>query len=608
MEYKILNSLTSPEQLKLMTHDQLSELCTEIRDCIINTVSKNGGHLASNLGVVELTVALHRAFDSPRDALIFDVGHQCYTHKLLTGRFERFSTIRTEGGLSGFMRPAESAHDPFITGHSSNSISAAYGIYKARRLSGSCGTAVAVIGDGAMTGGMAYEALNNAAGSKGNFIIILNDNKMSISRNVGAISRAFTKLRNRPYYHRFKFAFGSFLLKLPLIGKPMFKILEAIKNTFKLLIYRNNVFTAMGFNYLGPVDGHNIHEMEELFKTAKYYDTPSIIHVVTTKGKGYPYAENSPKRYHGVSPFDIDAGAKPSNKLSFSDIAGQTLCRLAEKNPRICAVTAAMSAGTGLSEFASLYKSRFFDVGIAESHAVTFSAGLATGGMIPFFAVYSSFLQRAYDQIIHDAAIAGLPVKLLIDRAGIVGEDGETHQGIFDTAFLTSIPGITVLAPSCFEELRSCIIRASENNRLIAIRYPRGGEAEKAVAYNDAEYTLIKRGGKKLLITYGRLFYEALYADIADSDILKLNQIYPIADEIKNILSQYTEIHFFEEGIKSGGIAEHLCSEFSEINLNGKYHIHAIEGFVPASTVASALHKYGLDRTAMHIALTEELK
>lgn len=606
MEYKILSSIKSPAQLKELDSRELSLLCEEARDCIIQTVAKNGGHLASNLGAVELTVALHRAFDSPQDAIIFDVGHQSYTHKLLTGRFDRFSTIRTEGGISGFMRPDESEHDPFITGHSSNSISAAYGIYKARQLSGNPGTAVAVIGDGAMTGGMAYEALNNAAGGRGNFIIVLNDNKMSISRNVGAMARAFTKLRNRPHYHRFKFAFGKFLLKIPAVGKPLFGALENAKNRFKSLVYRNNVFTAMGYNYMGPVDGHNIHEMEELFRAAKHYNKPTLVHVITTKGKGYPYAESKPKNYHGVSPFDVDVGAEPSANPTFSDIAGKTLCGLAEKDERVCAITAAMTTGTGLSEFSARFKPRFFDVGIAEQHAVTFGAGLAAGGMIPFFVVYSSFLQRAYDQIIHDAAIAGLPLKLLVDRAGIVGEDGETHQGIFDTAFLTSIPGMEIWAPACYSELKQYIELAAGNGRLCAVRYPRGCEKADFEPVGDTDYSLKKRNGNGLLITYGRLYSEAVAANINGADVLKLNKIFPVSDELTSLIGSYGKVCFFEEGIRSGGIAEHIAGKLAERSFGGSYSIHAIDGFVPASSVASALHNYGLDRCAMEIAFAED--
>ena len=432
MEYKLLSKIKSPDDVKKLNYDEISLLCQEIRDCIVSTVSKNGGHLASNLGAVELTVALHRSFSSPEDALIFDVGHQSYTHKLLTGRFDRFSSIRTENGLSGYMRPDESEHDPFITGHSSNSISAAYGIYRAKKLKGEEGTAVAVIGDGAMTGGMAYEALNNAASGRSNFIVVLNDNKMSISRNVGALARSLTKMRNKPHYHHFKFALSRFLLAIPLIGRPLNNAIFTVKEAVKELVYHENIFSALGFNYLGPVDGHDVKAMEQLFDIAKSYSRPSVIHVITTKGKGYAYAESSPKDYHGVSAFDIDKGAKFGGKRTYSDVAGEALCKAAERDERVCAITAAMTAGTGLAEFAGRFKSRFFDVGIAEEHAVTFAAGLASAGMKPYFAVYSSFLQRGFDQIIHDVAIGGFPVRLLIDRAGIVGEDGETHQGLFD--------------------------------------------------------------------------------------------------------------------------------------------------------------------------------
>ena len=462
MEYNLLSKIKGPQDVKSLSNNDLPRLCEEIRDIIIDTVSKNGGHLASNLGAVELTVALHRVFSSPEDAIIFDVGHQCYTHKLLTGRYDRFSTIRQKGGLSGFMRPDESEHDAFVTGHSSNSISAAYGIYKAKAISGQKGTAVAVIGDGAMTGGMAYEALNNAGDESGNFIVVLNDNTMSISRNVGAMSRAFSKLRSRPKYHSFKFVINKILVKIPLIGRPFYNFLFHIKEIIKGAVYRNNIFVSLGFNYLGPVNGHDIEHIEELLKIAKSYNRPCLVHVVTTKGKGYAYAENKPKNYHGVSPFDIVNGADLSGKRDFSAVAGESLCKLAENNKNVCAITAAMTTGTGLSDFAKKYPDRFFDVGIAEQHAVTFSAGLAKGGTVPFFAVYSSFLQRGYDQVIHDAAIANLPIKLLVDRAGIVGEDGESHQGVFDVAFLTAVPNVNIYSPCYYRELENLIVKTAK--------------------------------------------------------------------------------------------------------------------------------------------------
>lgn len=602
MEYKLLCKIKSPDDVKKLNEAQISLLCEEIRECIITTVSKNGGHLASNLGAVELTVALHRSFSSPDDAIIFDVGHQCYTHKLLTGRFDKFSTLRTENGLSGYMKPSESEHDPFITGHSSNSISAAYGIYRAKRLKGENGAAVAVIGDGAMTGGMAYEALNNVGSGRNNFIVVLNDNKMSISRNVGALARSLTKMRNKPHYHHFKFTLSRILNAVPVIGKPLCNLIYTIKEDIKGLVYKNNFFTALGFNYLGPVDGHNVKAMEQLFDIAKTYSRPSLIHVITTKGKGYSYAESSPKSYHGVSPFDVDKGATESGKLTFSDVAGAALCSLAEKDDKICAITAAMTSGTGLTAFAGKYKSRFFDVGIAEQHAVTFSAGLAATGMKPFFVVYSSFLQRGFDQVIHDIAIGGFPVRLLIDRAGIVGEDGETHQGLFDVPFLTSVPNMTVYSPCYYRELERDIIRAAKTDVFCAIRYPRGCEKEEPDCDFSEDYTLIKGESEKLIITYGRLFSDALEAkkNRPELNILKLNKIYPLSDDCFNVIKAFKEVHFFEESIKNGGIGELCAARLLEDGFSGKYKIHAIDGkFVPCAAVSSAIKLNGLDSESM---------
>lgn len=598
MNYRILKNIKSPDDVKKLNKFELTELCDEIRTEIISTVSENGGHLASNLGAVELTVALHRVFSSPDDAIIFDVGHQCYAHKLITGRFESFSSIRKSGGISGFMRPQESEYDPVVTGHSSNSISAAYGIFKAKKLLGDPSTAVAVIGDGAMTGGMAYEAINNAGAAKGNFIVVLNDNKMSISKNVGAMSRCFTRLRNKPSYHTFKTSFSNFLLKLP-FGKPILNFLYRIKEGIKTLVYHDNIFTSLGFNYLGPVDGHNIKAMEELFLVAKSYDRPSVVHVVTKKGKGYIYAETKPKNYHGVSPFDIGDGLSEEKKKDYSQIAGETLCRLAKSNNKICAVTAAMTEGTGLTEFSKSFKDRFFDVGIAEEHGVTFCAGLKKGGMIPFFAVYSTFLQRGYDQILHDAAIANIPIKLLVDRAGIVGEDGETHQGVFDAAFLSEIPNMNVYSPSSYKELDYRIEETSKNSELCAIRYPKGYSTEEYDFDISADYTLLKSdSSKSLAITYGRIFSQIYSAKnkINNFDILKLNKIYPINKDIFEILNSYKNIIFFEEGIKSGGIAEHIGSGLNESGYKGNYVINAIESeFIPAGKTEDILKKYHLD-------------
>ena len=595
MEYKILNQIKSPQDVKKLDNKEIQLLCEEVRDSIINTVSKNGGHLASNLGAVELTIALHRSFSSPEDAIIFDVGHQSYTHKMLTGRMEKFSTIRTENGLSGFMRPNESEHDPFVTGHSSNSISAAYGIYKAKKLKGEEGTAIAVIGDGAMTGGMAYEALNNAGSIDGDFIVVLNDNKMSISHNVGSISLRLAKMRNRPKYYHFKSAFARFLLKIPFFGDSLYKFFDKIKDAVKSAVYRNNIFAAMGFNYMGPVDGHNIVAMESLFEIAKNNGKPALIHVVTTKGKGYSYAEESPKNYHGVSPFDVDEGAVPGGK-NFSAVAGDTLCDLAEKDDKICAITAAMTEGTGLTEFSKKFSDRFFDVGIAEQHAVTFGAALASKGLKPFFAVYSSFLQRGFDQLIHDVAMGGFPLRLLVDRAGLVGEDGETHQGLFDVPYLTLIPNINIYSPSNYAELKYRINYVAKRDEVSAVRYPRGGEQIPDFSDFKEDYTLIKGEGDKLIITYGRIFAEAVKAKEANENlsVLKLNKIFPISRDIAEIVKGYKEVYFFEESGKSGGIAEHLSAILVLNGFSGKYVINAVEnGFVPAMSTNSALKKYG---------------
>lgn len=601
MEYPILSKINSPDDLKKLPESQLEELCSEIREKIIETVAKNGGHLASNLGAVELTVALHLAFSSPKDAIVFDVGHQCYTHKLLTGRFDKFSTIRTKDGISGFLRPEESEHDPVISGHSSCSISAAYGIFKAKKLKGESGTAVAVIGDGAMTGGMAYEALNNAGHKSGNFVVVLNDNKMSISKNVGSLSKAFTKMRNKPKYHHFKSSLSKFLLKSK-PGRHIYNFLDTMKERIKRLVYKEDIFTALGFKYLGPVDGHDIGALTSLLKVAKNSSKPTLVHVITTKGKGYAYAENNPKNYHGVSPFDVDKGAAVGAKTDFSNTAGQALCALAEKDESICAISAAMTEGTGLYEFSKKYRQRFFDVGIAESHAVTFAAGLARGGMKPYFVVYSSFLQRSYDQLLHDVATAKLPVRLLIDRAGVVGEDGETHQGIFDVSFLTDIPDMTIYSPSNYEELEYRINCSANNERMLAIRYPRGCEKPCVNFDKESDYYLLKGDGDTLIVTYGRLYSEACLAkeEATDINVLKLNKIYPLEKEVIDIVSGFKNVFVFEETQKRGSIGELLAAELLRRNFKGSCTLKAIDNkFLPQSTVSEALRDCGLDANGM---------
>ncbi len=604
MEFEILSKIKSPKDVKALPSESLPKLCSEIRECLINTVSKNGGHLASNLGTVELTVVLHRVFNSPNDSIIFDVGHQSYTHKLLTGRFDCFDTIRTEGGISGFMRPQESAHDPFVTGHSSNSISAAYGIYRGNILNGNNNCVISVVGDGAFTGGLIYEGLNNVSANKGNFIVILNDNKMSISRNVGALARYFTVIRSKSSYHSLKRSVRKTLEKIPFIGKRIADTILNSKTLLKNAIYHSNIFESLGFEYYGPIDGHNISELENIFRIAKNENKPVLIHVITVKGRGYRFAEKDPKNYHGVSAFDIEEGVNKNAANSYSEVFGNTMLSLAEHDSKVCAITAAMAEGTGLSAFAKKYSSRFFDVGIAEGHAMTFAAGLASKGIKPYFAVYSSFLQRSFDQIVHDVAISALPVKICIDRAGIVGEDGESHQGVFDAAFLSEIPSMRIFSPCYYSELQHFLNKSIDFDFPCAIRYPRGAEPDGAEKYSDNSEFKIYGSGKIAIVTYGRISANAFGAremlkrEGIECAVIKLNQIYPFSEELINAVSEFDKVYFFEEGIKSGGIAEHLAAS---VNGNVKqFNIYAIDDtFVSSAKVASALKRYKLDEDSI---------
>ena len=602
MEYKLLSKIHSPDDVKKLNNSELDSLCKEIRNCLISTVSKTGGHLASNLGVVELTVALHSVFSTPKDSIIFDVGHQCYTHKLLTGRFDKFETLRKTGGISGFMRPFESEHDAFVTGHSSNSVSAAYGIFEARSKVDATHSSIAVVGDGAMTGGMIYEALNNAGEANGNFIVVLNDNEMSISTNVGAMAKYFNVIRSKPRYYRFKHNFQKFLKKIPFgkfIHTAMFKSKRALKNA----IYKCNIFESMGFTYLGPVDGHDIAKLKNIFTIAKEQNRPTLVHVITKKGKGYPFAEENPNAYHGVSSFEVEKGITASTTTTFSSVCGETLCKLAEKDEKICAVTAAMCEGTGLIDFAKNFPERFYDVGIAEEHAMTFTSGLATGGMKPFFVVYSSFLQRAYDQIIHDCAVAKVPVKICVDRAGVVGEDGETHQGLFDVSFLTTVPGMQIYSPSNLEELEKTIKKVSENDELCTVRYPRGTVENKTeFTFSDEEFSVFGDSKDCAVITYGREFnqvyaaFEQLKNNGVSITLIKLNKIYPFSNDLIEAISKFNKVYFFEETLNSGSISEHLAARLLQKEFSGKYKSFTIEDtFIPACKVDEVFKKYELD-------------
>lgn len=609
-EYKLLSKIKSPADVKKLDEKDIDRLCTEIREKLVETVSVNGGHLSPNLGVVELTVAMHRTFNFPKDSVVWDVGHQSYTHKLLTGRYEQFDTLRKKDGISGFPKRSESRYDDFNTGHSSTSISAAFGIANAKDLSGDHSHTIAVIGDGSFTGGLAFEAMNNAGRYNKNFIVILNDNKMSISKNVGAFPRYLTTVRIQPWYIRVKKVTERVLSKIPFFGKPIKKFLQRGKSKIKNAIYKNTLFDCFGFTYLGPINGHDVPELEHALEVAKKVNSPVIVHVVTKKGKGYQPAEENPGEFHGIGKFDIESGEPISSHKGFSAAFGSELCRLAKDDKKICAITAAMTTGTGLAEFSQKYKERFFDVGIAEEHAVTFGCGLASKGMRPVFAVYSTFLQRSYDQLIHDAAIGELHLVLAVDRAGIVGDDGETHQGVFDVSMLNTIPNTVIFSPSYFEGMKKALSQAIYVCKgLAVIRYPRGGELYRPQDFGPESIDFNIYGNTecdKLIITYGRLFSyackakEQLGKEGIEVCILKLCRIKPIDSEAVETASNFKYVWFFEEGIKNGGIARNFSDLLAYTGFNGIYHIKAIDDkFVKQMTVNQALNMLKLDTEGM---------
>lgn len=615
----LLQNIKAPNDVKKLTDAELPALCEELREKIIDTVADNGGHLASNLGVVELTVALHRVFTLPQDSIVWDVGHQSYAHKLLTGRADVFSTLRQEGGLSGFPSREESECDPFTTGHSSASISSALGLSVAKSLSGEPGHVIAVIGDGALTGGLAYEGLNNAGRLKRNLIVILNDNAMSISKNVGSMARYLSYVRAKPGYLNAKDSIEGALRRVPKVGEAMASGVRRVKNVIKKNIFNTTIFQDMGFGYYGPFDGHDLKELISVLTMAKSIDKPVLIHIRTYKGRGYKYAENDPGMYHGLPAFDREKGAGEAGAQGFSQAFGETMCALAAANDRVCAVTAAMESGTGLSAFREKYRNRFFDVGIAEEHAVTFCAGLARGGMVPVFAVYSTFLQRAYDQLIHDAALQKLKVILAIDRAGVVGEDGRTHQGVFDVAFLHTVPNIHVYAPTYYDELSDNLSDCIEGeDRLYAVRYPRGKELFRPAGYKLSGKPFGVYGSTEsqvAVVTYGRLFsfaYEAMQT-LAESGvkckIVKLNRIIPLDPEVVQLLLNCKTVFFFEEGVRAGGVAECLGSALVEAGFSGRYVMRCIEdGFIRHAPMFRILEHLGLDKAGMLRAIRENLK
>lgn len=597
-----LEKVNSPKDIKKLNIEELNNLCQEIRELMVDTVSKNGGHLASNLGTVELEVAMHKVFNSPNDQFVFDVGHQCYTHKILTGRKEDFSTLRTEGGISGFTRPVESKHDVFSSGHSSTSISAAIGLAKAKTLNGEKGKVIAVIGDGALTGGLAYEAINNSGNENDNLVVILNDNNMSISENVGSLAKNLTLVRTSPKYYRFKSKVSRTLAKVPKLGSHITRSITAFNQQLRKKIYHSTFFEDLGFRYYGPLDGHDLDVLIDAFKVAKAHNHNVLIHVCTTKGKGYDYAEQNPSKFHGIGKFDVSTGEAYGGSDNFSNRFGKQLEEFAKKDSRICAVTAAMSTGTGLVDFSKNYPKRFFDVGIAEQHAVTFSSGLAKNGMVPVFAVYSTFLQRSYDQLVHDVAMQGLKVIYAIDRAGLVGEDGESHQGVFDTSYLMSVPDLCVYAPATYDELSSMLYRAIyKEPKAVAIRYPRGSEDKRLAEYkheNTSFSVFGDKNNKKCIVTYGREFANCIEAlpRLTDAFVIKLNKIKPIDANVFELLKDVNAVYFFEEGIKSGGVGECFASQMVENGVNSGFkHICVEDEFIKQASVESQFKKYHLD-------------
>ena len=619
MEHKILPTIKSPQDVKNLDERQLPLLAEEVRDTIISTVSKNGGHLASNLGVVELSVALHRVFDSPRDKIIWDVGHQVYTHKLLTGRYDSFSTLRQEGGISGFSRPDESEHDIVFSGHSSVSISTALGIATANKVAGNKNYAVAVLGDGALTGGLIYEALNNAGRMKdARLIIILNDNGMSISKNVGHLAKRLAVMRSRSGYFKLKAITEKAVSKIPLVGVRLSDKLFKVKTELKNVLYQSNFFEDLGVRYMGPIDGHNIEQLTVALEGAKLVESPVIVHINTVKGKGYAPAENNPSDFHGVSPFDCETGVLNYNNNNFSEKFGEFLYNQAPKDRRICAITAAMSLGTGLRKFSEEYPDRVYDVGIAEEHAIPFALGMSKSGMMPVFVVYSTFLQRCYDQLMHDCALQNNKIVIAVDRAGIVGDDGETHNGIYDTAFFNGIPNISVFSPSCYSDLNNALVNCLYHiDGPCAIRYPRGAEPVMPDGYQCSgnDYDIFgESDAPNVIVTYGRIFAEAYKAkkrlekDGISVKIIKLNKIIPVPQESVFEVKNSENVFFFEEGIRSGGIGESFASRMAENKIFPNFRLTAVpDCFVKQGKADSVLHLYKLDADGMYEIIKESV-
>lgn len=606
---KILDDFNDINEVKEMSIQELNIFAQEIRNFLIEKVSKTGGHLASNLGVVELTLSLYNVFDFDKDKVIWDVGHQSYVHKILTGRKDRFDTLRTFGGLSGFPKREESKYDVFDAGHSSTSISAAVGMARARDLKGEDYDVVSIIGDGALTGGMAFEALNDVGFRKTKMIIVLNDNQMSISKNVGGLSKYLSEFRIDPTYNRIKKEINSTLRKIPSVGNGMINSINKLKDGIKQVIVPGMLFEHMGIKYLGPIDGHDIKEVSKVFKLAKNINGPVIIHVITKKGKGYKFAEKEPHKFHSVSPFNCSSGELgSSSKESYSDAFGQQIVQLAKDNKNVVAITAAMPEGTGLEMFSKEFADRFFDVGIAEQHAVTMAAGMARQGLKPIFAVYSTFLQRAYDQILHDVCLQKLPVIFAIDRAGIVGPDGETHQGVFDLSYLSHIPNMTIMAPKCISELKTMLTFAVKQDYPIAIRYPRGGDncnvkMSSIENIKRGKWEILFHGGKIAFIATGKMVQNAILVREKlnnmgiDATVINACFIKPIDKVlISELVDKKYSIVTIEDNLIYGGLGSLVLEYVNSLQGNTRViNLGFKDEFIPHGTVDILYKLYKLD-------------
>ena len=616
----LLDAIRGPEDLKRLTEKQVVQLCGEIRSFLVDSVLHTGGHLASNLGTVELTVALHRVLNSPQDKIVFDVGHQCYTHKLLTGRKAGFARLRQRDGISGFPNPRESSHDAFVAGHGNTALALAIGMAWAKKLKNEPGWVVAIIGDGAFTGGMIYEGMNNIS-SLNNLMVILNDNGMSISKNVGAMARYLTHLRASPEYFRANQHLSGVLSRVPLIGEPVHRFLSRAKTIVRRTMYDSTMFENMGFQYLGPLDGHKVLELEQTLRNITVRSGPLFLHVVTTKGKGYPPAEQNPGEFHGVSAGSQGYVPDPevAAPASFSTVFGKALCEAASADKKICAITAAMKYGTGLQFFGHAYRDRFFDVGMAEQHAVTFAAGLASQGMTPVAAIYSTFLQRAYDQILHDVCLLRVKVIFAIDRAGLVPADGETHQGIYDPAFLSEA-GIPIYSPSNYAELCYWLVQlvGPRYTGPQALRYPRGGESAALARYGCTgrafDFLTGQPEADTVLVSYGSEVEDVLVAGAAleaqgiPCRACKLVKIFPFTDEFLHAIERFNTILFAEECVCAGGIGQQLVARLTEDGWRGTFIHRAVDNTkLTHATVPELKELQGLDAASLVQAVRQAL-